>query len=288
MRGRRAILLAAIALAAALGPAASLAISRAGATAPTSAPLASTTTTTTITTRPKTTPAPPMIRPKSGKPYAPALGDWEGTAGGYPASFSLLSEPGFMRRFGTPAYGFQDLVLLVPNACPPSASNYLEDLLTLGQPSPVRRRGDFGLTQGFGGGLLGARSASLSAAFDVSAGGCRGKLTWHMHPARRTPVQDGAWRAQFADGESGGFRVIGGGRVATSLQLPAELKPCRGPFGSVDLFIGAGGTVAVSQPDLRVSISFTRTRATGRLTVVGGTCAQNRFALSAKLRRPGP
>ena len=296
VRGRRVTLFATIALAGGLGPAASIALSNAGTTAAvaalsgpttTTTPITTTTTTTTTTTKPPSTP-PPEITPQTGKPYVPTLGDWEGTVNGYPASFSLLSEPGFAQRFGTPAYGFENLVLLVPNRCPPSSSDYLEDLLTLGQASPVRRHGGFGLTQGFAGGLDGARSASLSAGYQVASGGCQGKLTWHMHPAKRRAIQDGTWSVRFSDGESGKFEVIAGGRLVTSMHLPAELKPCGGPYGDVDLFIGSGATVKLTQPSMRVSMSFTRTRATGQLSVVGGTCSNSRFPLSAKLRRPGP
>ena len=297
-QGRRLSLFATIALAGALGPAASIALSRAGATAASAAlphpttttAITITTTPTTTTTRPTTTQPrthPPEITPQRGKPYVPALGDWEGTVNAYPASFSLLSEPGFARRFGSPAYGYQDLVLLVPDKCPPSASNYLENLLTVGQPSPVRRHGSFGLTHGFEGGLAGARSASLAARYHVSSGGCQGKLTWHMRPAKRRVVQDGTWRVQFSDGESGKFKVIAGGRVAASITLPTELKPCGGPFGAIDLFIGPSGTVNVTQPSLRVSASFSRARATGQLSIIGGTCSDKRFPLSAKLQRPG-
>ena len=222
-------------------------------------------------------PAPkPTITPPGGAPFLPTLGDWEGTANGFPASFQLLYDP------HSSSYEFKDMVLLQPNGCPVSSWHYSEGLVSPHRLRTLRRDGTYGLTNaGLGGGLTGPHSALLTHSYNAGSGSCSGALKWKLHPAQRRTVQDGTWKLQFADGESKKFTVLAGGRLATSIGLPSELASCRGPSGAVDLFIAANGQARVSQPDVAVSLKFSATSASGEITVPGGSCP--RFTMTASL-----
>jgi hypothetical protein len=213
------------------------------------------------------------IRPPHGKPFAPAVGDWEGTAGGFPASFKLTNVPSFRVQLGLPPYGFSNLVTLNPDSCPARSGRYSEDALTSAHPSPVKRQGGFGLERfGFAGGLTGARRALLVRRFKV--GGCSDRLTWHMHPAHRAPVRDGRWKVHYADGESGSFRVESGGRLAVHIVIPASLGKCGGPVGASDLFIGPRGQAAIHQAKLSLVMHFKRQTATGKVSDPARKCVR--------------
>jgi hypothetical protein len=206
----------------------------------------------------------PTVRPRQGKPFVPVTGDWEGTANGFAASFELT----LGRQGGTARYGVRDLVLLTPNACPVTPAHHGESVLTGHAPSPLARFGSLGLSRlGLQGSFGGARSASLSAGYRLP--GCHGKLAWHMRPATRTPVADGGWTAHFADLESSQFQVRAGGRLATGVDLPRNLRACNGLQGAVDMFIGPGGIGRESGSGVTISLRFSGNRATGSITARG-------------------
>jgi hypothetical protein len=221
----------------------------------------------------------PLIHPRHGQPFTLALGDWEGTAGGFPASFSVVLH----RRAGVPSYSIGDVVLLRPHSCPTASDSYSVTPIQPSRPTPVGGHGGLGLTHfALGGSFTATRSATLSAR--ANDGSCSGTLTWHMHPRRRPPVTDGTWRLRFNDGESSTFRVLGGGRAAAPIRLPAALTRCNGVSGTVNLFIGASGLATISQPDLRVRMQFGRGRATGRVNAGGSGCSGGPIRLTASLK----
>jgi hypothetical protein len=225
------------------------------------------------------------ITPAHGARFVPQLGDWEGRANGFPASFELLSVPRFQTLHHLPPYGYTDLAVLEPNSCPPSAGRYSESSIALGSPLEFGRRGGFGLTPvGFGGGLQAAHSALLETNFRVGSGQhCSGRLVWHLHPANRIAVRDGRWKARFSDGETSTFNVHDGGRLATRLRLPHALEHCGGMFGALDAFIGARGNAGVSQAKLDLGMHFSGSAATGRLSVPGASCLHPSLTMTASL-----
>jgi len=157
----------------------------------------------------------PLIHPRHGQPFTLALGDWEGTAGGFPASFSVVLD----RRSGVPGYGIGDVVLLRPHSCPTATDSYSVTPVQPSRPTPVGGHGGLGLTHfALGGSFTAARSATLSAR--ASDGSCSGTLTWHMHPSRRPAVTDGTWRLRFQrrgvlDVQGSGWRA-----AAAPIRLP--------------------------------------------------------------------
>jgi hypothetical protein len=218
----------------------------------------------------------PTVSSKSGHRFAPALGDWEGTANGFPASFRL-------RFGGAPSggrtYGLDELVALSPVGCPVSSSHYAEHVLSSRLVNPLGRSGSLGLSKfGFGGDLFGARSATLSRRYRT--GSCSGTLTWHMRPAVRRPVQDGLWQMRDAAGHSSVFRVQAAGRLATRIEIPAAVTRCSGVSGRLDLFIGPGGLATISQRRMRMSIRFTRRDGTGQIDGRGCANGPLRFRVS--------
>lgn len=223
------------------------------------------------------------IKPVHGAPFVPKLGDWEGRANGFPVSFELLSVPRFKTKLGLLPYGFTNMVVLEPNACPPNPGHYGEDSITVGHPATLGRHGGFALTRfGFGGGLRGTRNALLEKTFKLSSGGhCSGRLVWRLHPANRATVRDGRWKAHFSDGESSTFTVQGGGRLATKIPLPKALARCGGPVGAVDAFIGARGNAAFTQAKLELGVHFSGASATGKLSVPGASCRHASLTMTA-------
>jgi hypothetical protein len=223
------------------------------------------------------------ITPAHGAPFVPRLGDWEGRVNGFPVSLEILRVPRFQTVRHLPPYGFRNLVALEPSTCPPSAGRYSEVSIAVGTAGSLGRRGSFGLTPlGFGGGLKSAASAVLETTFRVSSSqDCSGSLVWHLRPANRIAVPDGRWRARYSDGESSAFTVRDGGRLATKLRLPAALAACGGPIGAVDVFIGARGNVAVSEPEVDLGMHFSGAAATGRFSVPGATCHRPPLTMTA-------
>ncbi|MGZ4245051.1 MAG: hypothetical protein ACXVR1_07020 [Solirubrobacteraceae bacterium] len=213
-------------------------------------------------------PSPPAVQPRSGHPFTPVQGDWEGTAGGFAASFNLVLDATRRQRAGVPQYGIQDLVMLRPLACPPSAARYRESVLGGRLPSTLGRYGSLGLARfGLQGGFTGARSATLSGGYALR--GCHGTLTWHMHPAVRRTVADGTWTVHWAGGEHSTFRVRAGGRLATSIRLPRSVSACNGLSGTFDGFIGRRGASAISQGGVTLTLRFANEHAAGTLAATG-------------------
>jgi hypothetical protein len=137
-------------------------------------------------------------------------------------------------------------------------------------PEPLEPDGSFGA---FDGGVSGPRAAWFRGVYGSPTGNsCHGRLTWHFHPAHRRPVQDGTWMLHLSDGERESFRVSVGGRLATGIGLPPQCT-----LGGVDLFIGTDGMAANS--DVGIVLHFSRTTATGTLTIQG--CAHPHFTLTA-------
>jgi hypothetical protein len=224
----------------------------------------------------------PSIRPHKGKSFIPALGDWEGTANGFPASFDLRYDPKLPHRRAVPQYGIAQLVTLRPSSCPVTRSRYRETLVTGKIPIEIGPYGSLGLSRfGFGGSFTKRVAATLSARY--RSGSCSGTQTWNMRPAMRAQVDDGAWRMQFRDGESDGFNVQAGGRLATSIKLPQALTACNGIEGNVDLFIAANGRAQLSQRNLHVSMRFSRKTASGQLDTGGSGCPHGPIRFIAKI-----
>jgi hypothetical protein len=245
-------------------------------------PVTGTPTTTTTTGPPAhVTPTGPPILLAGGKSVTPALGDWEGTVGGLPASFDLTRDP-HARGANLPAYGIDQLVAIVPAGCPASMAQVREVQLASHGPVRLGSGGTLGLGHvGFGGALTSGRAATLTRDFHLS--GCSGTQTWHMHPALRLPVSDGHWTVHFGGGTAGTFSVIDGGRLAAAIPLTKQLGLCEGLTGTVDVFIGPRGTATSDDPELRVSLRFTKGSARGSFTSAGPHCASRRIPVTAAL-----
>ena len=227
--------------------------------------------------------SPPTVQPRGGLPFTPVQGDWEGTANGFAASFALVLDATRRQAAGVPQYGIQDLVMLRPLTCPPSPVHYSESILNGRLPSVLGQHGSLGLSRfGLQGALTGARSATLSGTY--ARPGCHGTMTWHLHPAIRGTVADGTWTIHYADGEHSTFRVMGGGRLATSIRLPHSLAACNGLQGTLDVFIGARGGAAISEDGVTLRLGFANARATGTLAARG--CAGGSARVTA-LRTAG-
>lgn len=208
------------------------------------------------------------VTPRHGAPFIPTQGDWEGTVDGFAASFQLTYDAAMRQPAGVPHYGIRNLVMLRPSSCPASAAHYTESIVSGRVPVALGRYGSLNLGRfDLAGSLTGPRRATLAGSY--APGGCHGRLTWHMHPATRSTVEDGAWTVHFADGESDRFAVEAGGRLATGIGLPRAVATCNGLEGTFDAFIGAGGGAAVSQGGIRLTLRFAGGRATGRLTARG-------------------
>ena len=228
--------------------------------------------------RPATTPAspavqpamptPPAVVPHHGRPFIPVQGDWEGTAGGFAASFDLVLDMARQQSAGVPRYGIQDLVILRPRACPLDAVHYGESIISGRLPSALGNHGDLGLHRfGLGGALSGKRSATLESGYSLAS--CHGTLTWHMHPAVRRTVANGNWTLHYSSGERSTFHVQGGGRLASSIRLPSSIGGCNGLQGTVDLFIGTQGRASITQSGVGLALRFASAHATGTLTASG-------------------
>jgi hypothetical protein len=214
----------------------------------------------------------PTIKAHQGKPFVPILGDWEGTVNGFPASFQLRYDASLPQRAGTPQYGLMHVVVVRPNACPPRSSRYGEAVVDGQTASEIGPWGSLGLSRfDLGGGFTGRRSATLSGRFHL--GSCSGRLIWNMHPVTRPQVDDGTWNVRFNSGATGKFTVMAGGRLATSVQIPAALTSCNGLEGAVDVFIAPDGSAKISNSALSLTMQFSRRTATGKLNSGGRGCA---------------
>jgi hypothetical protein len=225
----------------------------------------------------------PRIQPRSGRAFVPSVGDWEGAADGFAASFELSYDPLLRRRAGIPQYGVSHVVLLRPDSCPVNPTSYAEEVIGGLTPGQIGAYGSLNL-QSFGllGTVTGAGSATVSGRY--SALTCAGVLTWQMHPAQRVAVTDGLWTARFSDGESERFVVEAGGRLAVSLRLPVALARCNGLRGAVDLFIAADGTATYTGAGLVADVGFNGATAIGTLDSTGKGCAGGPVRFTASTR----
>lgn len=218
----------------------------------------------------------PDITPVHGTPFRPALGDWEGNVGGFPASFQLQ----LISTSTGPQYSLRTVVTLIPVGCPKVSADYSGSIIDSTHGSVLGAHGRFRLGKfGYGGSFGGARSATLSTRYGKPA--C-GRLDWTLHPARRRPVQSGRWRIFFADGASSRFSVLGQGRLASGIHLPHALATCNGTTGTINLFIGASGRAAASLPHVRASVRFGYTKASGRLNAPGHGCPSGPISFTAR------
>src|ERR1700753_2569151 len=105
-------------------------------------------------------PTPPAIVPRDGQSFVPVQGDWEGTAGGFSASFNLVLDTVRRQRAGVPQYGIEDLVMLRPLACPADPAHHGESIVGGRLPSVLADHGALGLSRfGLRGGFTGTRPA---------------------------------------------------------------------------------------------------------------------------------
>jgi hypothetical protein len=212
-----------------------------------------------------------------GHRFVPAVGDWEGTANGFPASFALVYNTRAANRGRSP-YAFQDMTLLEPASCPAASFRYTDAVISA-RPAltPLGAGGRFPLASfAVTGSLTGAASATLKGSYSVpsepGAEGCSGTLVWRMRPVRRRAVADGTWTLRYSDGEKKTLTVSAGGRLATGVASPANAPGCDEQAGGADLFIGASGAASFAEPNgFSVSLTFAATTATGTLSV-GSRC----------------
>lgn len=227
-------------------------------------------------------PTPPAIQPKHGRPFIPVQGDWEGTANGFAASFSLVLDAVHQQRAGVPQYGIQDLVMLRPLTCPPDPAHYGESILSGRLPSGLGGRGSLGLSRfGLEGAFTGKRSATLQSGYSLHA--CHGMLAWPMHPAVRRTVANGTWMVHYPDGEHSTFHVRAGGRLATAIRLPNSIVACNGLQGTLDVFIGTQGGSAITQSGVTLKLRFSNGNAQGTLSATG--CGGGPLRVTATHRR---
>ena len=213
-------------------------------------------------------PTPPAVVPRHGRPFIPVQGDWEGTAGGFDASFNLVLDAGRQQRAGVPQYGIQDLVMLRPRVCPVDPVQYRESIISGRLPSVLGDHGDLGLQRfSLQGAFTGRRAATLAGPYSLPS--CHGMLTWHMHPAVRRTVANGSWTLRYGGGVPSTFHVQAGGRLATAIRLPASIAACNGLQGTLDVFIGSQGRASVTQSGVRLAMRFGNAKATGTLTASG-------------------
>jgi hypothetical protein len=213
-------------------------------------------------------PTPPAIQPAHGRAFIPVQGDWEGTAGGFAASFNLVLDAVHQQRAGIPQYGIQDLVMLRPLACPPDPAHYGESILGGRLPSVLGDHGSLGLSRfGLDGRFTGKRAATLQSRYTLPT--CHGALTWHLRPAVRRTVANGTWTVHYPGGEHSRFRVRAGGRLATAIQLPLAIRPCNGLEGTLDVFIGTQGGSAITQAGVTLKLRFSNGHAAGMLSARG-------------------
>jgi hypothetical protein len=213
-------------------------------------------------------PTPPAIQPTHGRPFIPIQGDWEGTAHGFAASFSLVLDAVHQQRAGVPQYGITDLIMLRPLACPPGPAHYGESILGGRLPSVLGDHGSLGLSRfGLQGVLEGERSATLQSRYALPS--CHGMLTWRMHPAVRRTVANGTWTVHYAGGEHSTFHVRAGGRLAAAIRLPRAIAACNGLEGTLDVFIGTQGGSAITQSGVTLKLRFANGNAKGTLSARG-------------------
>jgi hypothetical protein len=221
--------------------------------------------------------------------FVPVTGDWEGSADGFPASFELTYEPGF-----SPPYALSDYVSVRPQSCPVGAEPDIAETLDGTGLASIGAGGSFELAKyDLYGGLTGTRAAktwfNISYAVPVPAS-CPKRVTIALHPvAHRKAVDDGTWSLRFSDGETGTFKLTGGGRLS-AVGIPNEVAHCypmelSPPGGSFLLFIAPDGVATGGWPEQNISatLSFKQKSATGQLLVDNEACADIAFPMTATL-----
>jgi hypothetical protein len=235
----------------------------------------------------------PAIR-VHGHRFVPVTGDWEGTADGYPASFELSYAP-----FYSIPYGLNDLVRLAPTSCPAGVFPPASPVIDGGGLADLAPGGSLGAGQyDVHGGLTGARTATLWSKITYAGtvpASCVRRLTFRMHPARRTKVDDGTWAVRYTGGGAQKLSVTAGGRLASPLAIPPSTDMCYpnyltppGELGdSLQLFIGPSA-VATSQFGywgVTATIRFRQTTLSGQLVINNQTCHGSTFPLTGSLTK---
>lgn len=233
------------------------------------------------------------IRPPHGRPFLPALGDWDGSASGYPLSFELLYRPAIGRLYHRSPYVFSDVTLVLPQVssqtpgCP--ASGVAGESFDEGLLEPLGSGGRLVLPEkNVHLAIIGPRSArvSIDATYPAAAGfpaACNRTFTGTLHPARRSAVRDGTWTLRFQGGASSTFTVTGGGRLVSGVEVPAACGLAMP--GSLVLFIEPDGRASSAQAGVyAMSLDFTTSgSASAQLSLGGGQCLQT---ASATLTKP--
>jgi hypothetical protein len=235
----------------------------------------------------------PAIR-VHGHRFVPVTGDWEGTADGYPASFELSYAP-----FYSIPYGLNDLVRMAPTSCPAGVYPSTSPVIDGGGLAALGPGGSLGAGRyNVHGGLTGARTATLwskIAYAGTAPASCVSRLTFRMHPARRTKVDDGTWAVRYTGAEAQKLGVTAGGRLASPLAIPPSTDTCYpnyltppGELGdSLQLFIGPSGlaTSQFSYWGITATIGFRKTTLSGQLVINNQTCHNSTFPLTGSLTK---
>jgi hypothetical protein len=235
----------------------------------------------------------PAIR-VHGHRFVPVTGDWEGTADGYPASFELSYAP-----FYSIPYGLNDLVRMAPTSCPAAVLPPASPVIDGGGLAALDPGGSLGAGQyNVHGGLTGARTATLWSKITYAGTGsasCVHRLTFRMHPARRTKVDDGTWAVGYTGAGAQKLSVTAGGRLASPLAVPPSTDVCYPNYlappaelgDSMQLFIGPSG-LATSQFGywgITATVRFGRATLSGQLAINNQTCHDSTFPLTGSLTK---
>ncbi len=237
------------------------------------------------------------IFPRHGRPFVPAVGDWEGIAGGLAASFELAYEPSYA-VFGTP-HGYQDLITFglafspSPTGCPLSSSATGAGVIGEGDITPLGRGGVFPLAKlDVSGGVRSPTEATLTerlvwpSAPEYAA--CPKSWSWKLRPASRRAVRDGIWTVRLQNAETQTVEVKAGGRVIEGLAFPSAVGACQGPLGGADMFIAADGIASYSEPAGQVGISLDFSSfdaASGQFSFAAAGCGTVTIAMTASLTK---
>jgi hypothetical protein len=235
----------------------------------------------------------PAIR-VHGHRFVPVTGDWEGTADGYPASFELSYAP-----FYSIPYGLNDLVRMAPADCPLGVFPPTSPVIDGGGLAELDPGGSLGAGQyNVHGGLTGARTATLWSKITYAGtapASCFRRLTFRMHPARRTKVDDGTWAVRSTGAGAQKLSVTAGGRLASPLFIPPSTDVCYPNYltppgelkDALQLFVGPSG-VARSQfgyYGVTVTIRFRQTTFSGQFVINNQTCHDSTFPLRGSLTK---
>ena len=215
---------------------------------------------------------------------------------GFPASFELVYEPGFV-VYHRPPYGYEDLTTIDPASCPLAANQLLRERGGQRRRDPARASAaPFRSPPRASAGGSSARAARRCRAASTPAGAAGTGLQRHADAdacTRRNAARwtTEPWTLRFADGETETLRPCRPAEgVATGIEFPRALGRCGGPYGNLNLFIsaqreaslkGAGGAYTLS-------LGFTGADARERgITVPGVSCGGSGWGLRLRWRRRG-